>query len=213
MDRLLVYDRYRRAAFLDHLLGPQVTVDAFARNEYQELGDFLTGSYRPAVSRSRDAVAVSLSRDGSVELVRPLPLRVEKRLTVDARRSELRAFYRLHNPNDAHATVRFGVETVWAVTDPGARLWIDNQVAPARETRARPRAHEVRFTDWGWRGAVSLRMPEGEVWVHPLETVSNSEAGFERIMQGVVCLCLWQITLDPQRAWEATLVCELGIKG
>ncbi|TMJ05835.1 MAG: DUF1926 domain-containing protein [Bacillati bacterium ANGP1] len=213
LDRLLVYDRYRRAAFLEHLLGPQVTVDAFARGEYQELGDFLTGSYRPAVSRSRDAVAVSLSRDGSVELVRPLPLRVEKRLTVDARRSELLAFYRLHNPGDAQTAVRFAVETVWAVTDPGARLWIDDQVASARETRARQRAHEVRFTDWGWRGAVSLRIPEGEVWVHPLETVSNSEAGFERIMQGVVCLCLWQITLDPQRTWEAALVCELGIKG
>jgi len=138
---------------------------------------------------------------------------VEKRLTVDARRSELRAFYRLHNPGDAQAAVRFAVETVWAVTDPGARLWIDDQVASARETRARQRAHEVRFTDWGWRGAVSLRIPEGEVWVHPLETVSNSEAGFERIMQGVVCLCLWQITLDPQRTWEAALVCELGIKG
>ena len=47
----------------------------------------------------------------------------------------------------------------------------------------------------------------------PLETVSNSEAGFERIMQGVVCLCLWQIALDPHRTWEATLECELGDKG
>src|SRR5207245_11596521 len=132
LDRLLFYDRYRRAAFLEQLLGPQVTVDAFARGEYQELGDFLTGSYRPAVSRSRDAVAVSLSRDGSVELVRPLPLRVEKRLTVDARRSELRAFYRLHNPGDAQAAVRFAAETVCAVADPGARLSTDAPVAAAR---------------------------------------------------------------------------------
>ena len=154
-----------------------------------------------------------MTRDGSVGGEPRLPLRVEKRLALSVRTSTLRVTYRIHNPGDARVTARFGVETAWAVTDPQARLWIDDQPAPAREARARPGAHGVRLTDWGWRGAVLLRVPAAEVWVFPLETVSNSEAGFERIMQGVVCLCLWQIALDPHHTWEAILECELGIKG
>jgi len=213
LHRLLVYDRYRHASLLDHFLDPRVTMEAFAGGEYQELGDFVAGSYQPAVSRSRGGVAVSLTRDGSVGGEPRLPLRVEKRLALSVRTSTLRVTYRIHNPGDARVTARFGVETAWAVTDPQARLWIDDQPAPAREARARPGAHGVRLTDWGWRGAVLLRVPAAEVWVFPLETVSNSEAGFERIMQGVVCLCLWQIALDPHHTWEAILECELGIKG
>ena len=213
LHRLLVYDRYRHASLLDHFLDPRVTMEAFAGGEYQELGDFVAGSYQSAVSRSRGGVAVSLTRDGSVGGEPRLPLRVEKRLALSVRTSTLRVTYRIHNPGDARVTARFGVETAWAVTDPQARLWIDDQPAPAREARARPGAHGVRLTDWGWRGAVLLRVPAAEVWVFPLETVSNSEAGFERIMQGVVCLCLWQIALDPHHTWEAILECELGIKG
>ena len=210
LDRLLVYDRYRHAGFLDHVLEPEVTVHDFARGDYRELGDFVSGAYRLAVSRSRDGVAVLLTRDGSIGPEPRLPLRIDKRLALDGQRPQLRATYRIHNPGEAQVTARFGVETAWAVTDPQARLWIDDQSAPAREARAQPRGRVVQVTDWGWRGAVSLRVPEAEVWVWPLETVSNSEAGFERIMQGVVCLCLWQVALGPHRTWDATLECELG---
>src|SRR5207247_8983428 len=199
---LLVVDRYRHASLLDQFLGPLVTMEAFAGGEYQELGDFVAGSYRPAVSRSRGGVAVSLTRDGSVGGEPRLPLRVEKRLALSMQTSTLRATYRIHNSGDARVTARFGVETAWAVTDPQTRLWIDDQPAPAREARARPGAHGVRLTDWGWRGAVSLRVHAAAGWVFPLETVSSSEAGFARIMQGVVRLCLVQVALDRPRKGE-----------
>src|SRR5437870_9119567 len=144
LHRLLIYDRYRHASFLDHFFDSQVTMEAFAGGEYQELGDFVAGSYRPALSRSRGGVAVSLTRDGSVGGEPRLPLRVEKRLALSVRTSTLRVTYRIHNPGDARVTARFGVERAWAVTDPQASLWIDDPPAPAREARARPGAHGGR---------------------------------------------------------------------
>ncbi len=211
LERLLIYDRYRRASFLDHVLAPDATAEAFARGEYQELGTFVTGPYEPTLTRAASGVAVALVRTGSVTVAgRSLLLRVEKQLAVSRRAPELTASYRLHNPGKERLAVRFGVETVWAVTDPASQILIDERSAPAREIAMAPLAGVVRFTDWGWPAAVSLRLPPGEVWLHPLETVSNSEAGFERIFQGVVCLCLWDVTLQPQESWKAALQCVLG---
>lgn len=209
LARLLVYDPYRRAGFLDHVLGPDVTLEAFARNDYAERGDFVSGRYRSALARG--GVTVSLLREGAILLDgRRLPLRIQKRITVASDAPRLSASYQVHNPGPDPLDVRFGVETVWAVTDPNALVWIDDQSAPAREMRTAQGARAVRFTDWGWRGPVSLRVSGAEVWMHPLDTVSNSEAGFERIFQGLVCVCLWSIRLDPQRAWETVLQCDLG---
>lgn len=213
LERLLVYDRYRRASFLDHLLSPGATVDSFARQEYEELGDFVTGAYRPTIGRSADGATASLVRTGAVVLDdRRHSLRVMKRITAD-KAPILHAAYRLHNLSDASLTLRFGIETVWAITDPNAWLRIADQSAPAREIRAVRDVSVVRFSDWDWRGAVSLRIPPAEVWVHPLETVSNSEAGFERIFQGVVCLCLWTVRLPPDGEWTVAMQCDLGTKG
>lgn len=211
LERLLVYDRYRRASFLDHVLAPDVTVEAFARGEYQELGTFVTGAYEPTLTRARGGVAVALGGDGTVTVAgRPGMLRVEKQLTVSSAAPELTVSYRVRNAGSERLAARFGVETVWAVTDPASPIRIDERSAPARELAVVAQARMVSLTDWGWPGAVSLRLPPGEVWLHPLETVSNSEAGFERIFQGVVCLCLWDVTLQPQESWEAVLQCALG---
>jgi alpha-amylase len=211
LERLLVYDRYRRASFLDHVLAPDATAEAFAREEYQELGTFVTGSYTPTLTRARGGVAVALVREGTVTVAgRPLLLRVEKEVAVSSRAPELTVSYRVHNPGRERLAVRFGIETVWAVTDPASQIHIDERSVPARELTMAPQARVVSFTDWGWPAAVSLRLPPGEVWLHPLETVSNSEAGFERLFQGVVCLSLWDVTLQAQESWEAVLQCALG---
>jgi alpha-amylase len=211
LDRLLVYDWYRRAGFLDHVLASDVSAEAFARGEYQELGTFVTGSYRPTPTRTRGRVAVALDCEGAVDRDgRHLPLRIEKHLSVSSHAPELTASYRLHNPGVERLDVRFGVETVWAVTDPASLVRIDDRSVPARDLTTQDQARELGFTDWGWPAAVTLRMPVAEVWLHPLETVSNSEAGFERIFQGLVCVCLWDIILQPEQQWEAALQCNLG---
>jgi hypothetical protein len=37
--------------------------------------------------------------------------------------------------------------------------------------------------------------PPADVWRYPVETVSNSESGFERIYQGSAVIALWAIEL------------------
>jgi hypothetical protein len=47
------------------------------------------------------------------------------------------------------------------------------------------------------------------LWAFPLETITNSEAGYERGYQGTVYLHLWNLTLAPGAAWQAGLTQQI----
>jgi hypothetical protein len=60
---------------------------------------------------------------------------------------------------------------------------------------------------------VAVAFPQADVWRFPLETVSSSEAGFERTFQGVITVCSWPINLEPSAALNITIEVELGVRG
>jgi hypothetical protein len=47
--------------------------------------------------------------------------------------------------------------------------------------------------------------PAADAWHAPIETVSNSEAGFERVYQGSALLLSWVVRLAPGERWSATI--------
>lgn len=210
LERLLTYDWYRRASFLDHILGPDVTQEAFSRSRYAERGDFVNQPYTATLSRGHGQITVTLVRDGGIRLDDDrLPLHVEKRFTIDGRAPRLIAAYRVVDVGERPVNLLFGVETNWAITDPEAPLDLDGQRHPARTLRAAEHVERIQLHDRGWDGTVSVAVPPATVWLHPLETVSNSEGGFERIFQGVTCVCTWPIALRPQEVWQAVLTFTL----
>jgi alpha-amylase len=46
---------------------------------------------------------------------------------------------------------------------------------------------------------------DAEVWRFPIETVSNSEEGFERAYQGSCLLAHWPLGLTPGESWSVEL--------
>ena len=49
-----------------------------------------------------------------------------------------------------------------------------------------------------------------EFWVAPIETVSISEDGFERVYQGSQILALWPVELRPGVPWDARLALHVS---
>jgi 4-alpha-glucanotransferase len=49
-----------------------------------------------------------------------------------------------------------------------------------------------------------------QLWVSPIETVSESEEGFERVYQGSQILAVWNVTLDPAKPWSAETVLHVS---
>jgi alpha-amylase len=59
--------------------------------------------------------------------------------------------------------------------------------------------------------AVTIAGPDArEFWIAPIETVSESEGGFERVYQGSQILTIWPAELAPGASWKARLVLQVS---
>jgi 4-alpha-glucanotransferase len=58
---------------------------------------------------------------------------------------------------------------------------------------------------WLGLSVETLVSPAADAWHAPIETISNSEAGFERVYQGSALLLSWLVTIPAGGAWSATI--------
>ena len=212
----LHYDWYRRASFLDHFLHPETMLEAFARAQYGELGDFVNQPYAYAVEQgASERLIATLSREGHVwhgDLF--APLRVEKRFTLQGGQTALEAVYRLTNRSEAALSLRFGVETNWAMlggNGPGAYYAIPGQEPVGLDTTGESNeAASLRLVLEWMKIVIGLRFSRpATLWRFPIETITASEAGYERGYQGSCLMPLWEVQLAPGECWEVSLHFEL----
>jgi alpha-amylase len=65
----------------------------------------------------------------------------------------------------------------------------------------------VRFADEWQNVAVEIEARgASQLWISPIETVSESEEGFERVYQGSQILGVWNVMLSPTEPWSAETV-------
>lgn len=207
LAQFLRYDPYRRTSFLDHVLPPDTPPEAF-RDGAIPL-PFAGREYAAVLPEVRPHPVATLSRETSVA---GTTLMIEKQFLVDLRRARLRTTYRVTNTGPSRAECRFGVEMNWAVTDPESPFGIDGDQQPARAPMI-GEGGRLEIRDFNWPGPVVVSFPRGQIWRFPLDTVSNSEAGFERTFQGVTTLSSWLLSLDPGQSFHATLETTLGARG
>jgi hypothetical protein len=67
--------------------------------------------------------------------------------------------------------------------------------------------HHLRVVDEWQDVAVTIDAPgAGHLWIAAIETVSESEEGFERVYQGSQILAVWPVQLLPSAKWSAETV-------
>ena len=70
---------------------------------------------------------------------------------------------------------------------------------------------QLRIVDHWQRVAAAVKAPgAGQFWIAPIETVSESEEGFERVYQGSQILALWPVDSAAGSVWRGQLT--LGIE-
>jgi alpha-amylase len=203
-DRLH-YDRYERRSGLVHLLAPATTPGAFARAGATEYGDFVAHPFRIEATGGGDDGAgwVRLVRDGvAATPAGALPVRVEKTIAAggDRRTPTLSLQLRVENRGAGPLEATLAVE--WATTmlggggNPAAWYLLDGERVPHDAVAGRASLGELRSgnDDVGLEVATRVQ-PAAETWISPIDTVSSSEAGFERVYQGSALVFAWPIVL------------------
>lgn len=215
LEELLSYDWYRRASLIDHFMGSEMDFDAFRRSSYNEVGDFVKGVYAARTEVADGEARLKLSRSGRVL---DQPVRVEKTVTMVEGEAGFQADYTLVNEDGEELNTVFGPEfnfSLLAGNSTDRYFEVEGHVLKARNFASAGELNNVKdvtmVDEWlGYR--MRLSWSENAVlWRFPIETVSQSEAGYERVYQGSVLLPLWRVTLPPGGRWGVGI--RLAIEG
>ncbi len=201
LSRLLVYDRHERRSALVHVVPAGSDTDAFRRQDQEELADLVDDPYR--VIRLVDGELVA-ERDGRLS---GEPVMARKRLRVGGGRLdpwlafELTVEHRGETPVRADLIVEWNVDLAGGGGNPAAFYAVPSAAHRRYTHDSAEQPGLLPWLDFGndTEGAEirATFAPSAEVAWYPVETVSNSEAGFERQYQGSCLLLRWPLALAP----------------
>jgi alpha-amylase len=201
----LRYDRHERRSGLVHLLpaGGTTTTAQLVAAAYEELGDFVDGAYE-LETLTPDRVSArrlgSLGVDGAAA-----PVAVEKTFRFGGSRLKPALELATTVENLGPAPIAFELAVEWNVNllggghNPAAYYeTADGTRAPHDVAGEAPSAARLAFGN-DYEGVVVAASiePAARLTWYPVETVSNSEGGFERVYQGSSLLFRWPVSLAP----------------
>jgi len=213
LERFLRYDHWPRHAFRVLLFDPSRTHSDYETLELREDPGFAGGAF---VLNSSDPHGAELHRADSLALH-------GKKEASAVKLSLIKQFSFSPAPHGCEV----GCEIILRFNEPPTKPIavgiesIVNLLAPAEPDRffetPTGRAN-LRFSgslpgpilrmEDGWqRVRVALHAPlVEEFWIAPIETVSESEEGFERVYQGSQILAIWRPNFTTQKNWSARIV-------
>ena len=187
LNKRVQYDKHARKSLLDHFYDHDVSLDAIAKAEAPERGDFVTGVYEAKVRRNPGRIQVLFGRSG---FVGDLPVKITKGITAEAGSAKLEITYLLEGlPTDRplHFGVEFnlaglptGLEDRYFYRGHGQRLGHLGTQLDLRDVQDLGLVDEWLGIDVRW----TANRPTS-LWTFPIETVSQSEGGFELVHQSV----------------------------
>ncbi len=194
----LIYDWYQRHMFIEHLFDPWASLADYRRCDFREWGDFANQPFEYQV----DGNLVILWREGGVyqPWTPKKPIILKKIFTIKDD-GLIRVEYHIENRSVSEEIhCRFGVE--WnlfpgflSVGD-GHFLVNGKPLVFDRPWEAKANGFEIVDRGLGTRLALNLES-ESVLWAFPIETVAQSEKGYEKTLQGFSIMAHWPLDLLP----------------
>lgn len=211
LNERIQYDTHPRKSLLDHFFENEADLASVVRGEARQCGDFLNGVFESRLRRNPERIQALLTRNGNVN---GHPLRLTKKITMEAGGSELDIQYELEGLPPGE-TLHLAVELNFAGLPAGA----DDRFFHTAENKKLghlgsqldlTNTDSLAMTDQ-WLGIsvqLDISQPSG-IWTYPVESVSQSEGGFELVHQSIAVLPHWYIQGDESGKWSVTM--KLGI--
>ncbi len=205
LSEALRYDGYERRSGLVRALPLGATPDSWAAGGGDDLGAPSAPATIAELADRRLVTVVEAAIAG-------LPVTIERELEVGGLRLDPSLHVRLtvQNHGDRPLEVRLGLE--WAMTMLGgggnpAAWWEVGGERSRHDGRGSRRdvAHVAQGNDWLDIAVETAVTPAADAWWAPIETVSNSEDGFERVYQGSGLLLSWPVAIAPGGRWSGSV--------
>jgi alpha-amylase len=207
LDQRLIYDTTPKKSLIDHFYDPGVTVEEVRDGKAIDRGDFSTSFYDAKLRRSPNLIQAQLQRQGRVG---EIPLSITKAISLESGSSTLEITYLLENipPNDRFL---FAVEMNFAGMPSGAedRFFYDSTGTSWGHLGTTLSLDGTDFIglidEWlGINVQWTSNRPSG-LWCFPIETVSQSEGGFELVHQSVCVTPHWIVTGNQDGRWAVQM--------
>ncbi len=202
----LIYDKLPRSSLADRFIDSHVTLEVYRKNAFEERGDFVGQPYNCRIVPGLDSLCVNLQRDGTLHSSRgPCNLTLEKSITLAGYDGSLYIGYTFTNAGNTAIDALFAGE--WNINLLGGR---QNEAAYYHvEGRDIGDLHldstgEITGTSRLIMGNrhLDIELELGldrslNIWRYPVESVSNSEGGLEKIYQCSCLVVLLPLLLEP----------------
>jgi alpha-amylase len=215
----LIYDDLPRSSLIDRFLDKQVAPEDYSRNNFIDAGDFAGRPYEFAVNSKDNTLSVLLKRRGTVRTGHSTAdLALEKSITLAQGAGSLHIGYRFINESDMPVDTIFAGE--WNINllggghNVGAYYRVEGRdIGNARLDSCGEisDAAELIMGNSGLGIELALRLDRPlTLWRFPVECVSNSEGGVEKVYQCSCVVILLPLTVAPGQeasfsySWQVT---------
>lgn len=194
LDKLLVYDPYRRVSLRDHFLSQAAELDGLWSGQEPDKGNFFKRVY--SMESGEDCVV--FSTQGIVDGV---STQLTKKITLSAGVSHFSVDYEIIFDTPLHEGVLFGFEFVFNLLTGGAPdRYYHSENTDMHRARLGSRgvldgiSHIAARDDWQKLGLALHFSRPAKLYRFPIDTVSQSEDGQERVHQGCVLIPCWSVS-------------------
>jgi alpha-amylase len=218
LGALLRYDCYGRHVFRTYVFPADKQWQDFDYLRLDENGDLAGGPWTVLGSRGEGGI-LELQREAWHRAdSEELHLDATKTIQTTAVRSawQLECRTSLSMDRVSPAPLALGVELVFNLLAPDApdRYFLADGIRRPLEFKGEIDTPRLELVDEWQRVMISLDAdPRPLWWIVPVETISQSETGFERVYQGSAILAVWKIDPPSRREITSTLRVEITSLG
>lgn len=211
-DRLF-YDQYRRSSLVDHFFGSATNLDDVLKCSYDEAGNFIKSRYSIETESTQECLIIKLSRDGLVKYNNQnRKINISKTIKIFPNSPFIEIHYGITNRDQSPVELWFGPEFNFALlagSAPDRYYQFDQNVTGDLNLASIGTVDSVQtmgLKDEWMKIDVQLHFNiPAAIWRFPVETISQSEGGFERVYQSSVVIPNWKIQLKQSESWNVEI--------
>ncbi len=201
LDKKLVFDQFTRRSFVDHIMHSRPTAEDFRTCKVAEKGDSGNAGFSVALAENKGGAAkILLARDGTIQKdSATIPVSINKNYSISGKEPKITCEYQITNNGKEVLEFFLGVEWNFTLLASDA---LDRYITVSDERYKMSHQGETRdVTGWSmtdeyfrFTTEFTSNMPVTLIR-YPIETVSQSEGGFEANYQGTCTVALMPVRI------------------